>query len=202
MRRRAIVASAPALGALAGACGGTQAAPSNAAPGPGGTAAPRPAGTGTTGGTPVVTPAPTARFATVELEKGGTFTIELLPQLAPRWVANFVQKANAGFYNGLTFHRVEDWVVQGGDPTGTGAGGSSSIATEPTAARPFALGSVGVARGQDPRVSNDAQFFVVTKPADWLNNLYTLFGQVTEGMDTVLKIQRGDKMRRITTRTS
>lgn len=141
------------------------------------------------------------KTATVELEKGGSFTFELFGtgpanQSAPKTVENFVSKANAGYYNGLTFHRVEDWVVQGGDPKGNGTGGGS-MPTELND-RPFILGSVGVARGPDIRVSNDSQFFICTKPADWLNKQYTNFGQVTDGMDTVKKIAVGDKIKKIT----
>lgn len=135
------------------------------------------------------------KTATIDLEKGSSITIELFAQDAPKTVENFVKKADAGFYNGLIFHRVEDWVVQGGDPNGNGTGGGQ-MPTEINE-RPFVVGSVGVARGQDIRISNDAQFFICTKPAEWLNRLYTNFGLVTDGMDTVRRIQRGDKMARI-----
>ena len=135
------------------------------------------------------------KLATVELEKGGSFTFQLFPDIAPKTVQNFEQKANAGFYNGLTFHRVEDWVVQGGDPRGNGTGGG----TMPSELndRPFTAGSVGVARGPDIRINNDAQFFICKKPADWLNGQYTNFGQVTQGMDVVNAIRVGDKIKRI-----
>jgi peptidyl-prolyl cis-trans isomerase B (cyclophilin B) len=190
MRRRRLVsltAGAAGLAPLAAACGGTAA---------GGAAAPA-------GGTPGAA-AGGRKTATIELDKGGAITLELFPQLAPKWVDNFVQKANAGFYNGLTFHRVEDWVVQGGDPRGNGTGGGN-IPTELNE-RPFAAGSVGVARGPDIRVSNDAQFFIITKAAPpelggkWvqLDKQYTNFGQVTEGMDIVRRVQIGDKIKRIT----
>src|SRR5438874_10615867 len=68
---------------------------------------------------------PQGRFATIELDKGGQFTFQMFPDDAPHTVKNYVDKANQGFYNGLTFHRVEDWVVQGGDPSGNGTGGGS-----------------------------------------------------------------------------
>ena len=140
--------------------------------------------------------AKSGKSAVVELEKGGSFTIELFPDQALKTVQNFEQKATSGFYNGLTFHRVEDWVVQGGDPRGNGTGGGN-MPTELND-RPFAVGAVGVARGQDIRISNDSQFFVCTKPADWLNKQYTNFGQVIEGMEVVKGIKVGDKIKRIT----
>jgi cyclophilin family peptidyl-prolyl cis-trans isomerase len=133
----------------------------------------------------------------VELEKGGVFTIQLLPDVAPRTVQNFFEKAGNGFYNGLTFHRVEDWVVQGGDPRGNGTGGNMTLATE-LSDRPFGIGSVGVARlSNETRVSNDAQFFICLKPSPHLNGGYTNFGQVVAGMDVVQAIQRGDRIKQI-----
>ncbi|MBI3970686.1 MAG: peptidylprolyl isomerase [Chloroflexi bacterium] len=134
--------------------------------------------------------------AVVELEKGGSFTIQLFPDAAPKTVQNFEQKASQGYYNGLTFHRVEDWVVQGGDPRGNGTGGG----TMPSELndKPFVVGAVGVARGQDIRINNDSQFFICTKPAEWLNKTYTNFGQVSDGMDVVNGIKIGDKIRKIT----
>jgi cyclophilin family peptidyl-prolyl cis-trans isomerase len=144
--------------------------------------------------------APGNKTATIELEKGGTITIQLfgdpVPQGAPNTVKNFVQKANAGFYNGLTFHRVEDWVIQGGDPSGNGTGGG----TMPSELndRPFVVGAVGVARGPDIRINNDSQFFICLKESFHLNKQYTNFGQVTDGMNVAQGVKRGDKIKRIT----
>jgi peptidyl-prolyl cis-trans isomerase B (cyclophilin B) len=174
-RRRFIATSAAGLGAL------TAGAVAGCSPGNLGGAAPVASGAGKT--------------AVIELEKGGSVTLQLFPESAPKTVQNFEDKANKGFYNGLIFHRVEDWVVQGGDPRGDGRGGGQ-LPTE-LSDRPFTVGAVGVARGADVRISNDAQFFICTKPADWLNKQYTNFGQVTAGMDTVRTIQRGDKIKRI-----
>ena len=110
----------------------------------------------------------------------------------PGTIAHFEQKANDGFYDGLNFHRVEDWVIQGGDPTGTGAGGGKIPAEYNRL--PFSVGALGVARGPDKSRNSDCQFFIVTKDAMWLNGEYTNWGQVTEGMDVVKKISKGDKM--------
>src|SRR5207302_6962288 len=96
---------------------------------------------------------------------------------------NFIMKAESGFYKGLVFHRVEDWVVQGGDPKGDGTGGGL-MQTEINDI-PFVAGSLGVARGQNINVSNDSQFFITKSEANWLNQQYTNFGMVSGGMDVV-----------------
>jgi peptidyl-prolyl cis-trans isomerase B (cyclophilin B) len=132
----------------------------------------------------------------VELEKGGSFTIDCADAKAPKTVKNFVDKAKKGYFDGLTFHRVENWVVQGGDPTGTGRGGEK-MATELNDL-PFTAGAVGVARGPDIKVSNDSQFFVVTTDASWLDRQYANFGRISAGMDVVRTIRPGDKMRKVT----
>ena len=138
-------------------------------------------------------------WATIKTAKGD-IVMELYPKVAPKTVQNFIDKANAKYFDGLKFHRAEDWVMQGGDPLssdeskkaywGTGGG---NIDTE-LSGRPFVVGALGVARGQDIKISNDSQFFIVKKDAQFLNNQYTLFGQVTAGMDVVQKIQIGDKI--------
>lgn len=145
---------------------------------------------------PIATGVPT-KTATIELTKGGTIKVALRPDKAPNTVATFAGKANSGFYNGLKFHRVEPgFVVQGGDPLGTGFGGGQ----QPTELSdlPFCLGSIGIARGGDIRVSNDAQFFICTGACRFLDGMYTNFGQVTSGMDLVQGIKVGDTMKSIT----
>jgi len=134
----------------------------------------------------------------VELEKGGIFKIRLNPVAAPKASANFVQKANSGFYDNLTFHRVEPgFVVQGGDPLGNGTGGSNNLTGEYTNVM-FKTGSVGMASlsGRAPLV-NDAQFFVTLSDDKLSAQDYVLFGQVIEGMNFVGSIKVGDKIRRI-----
>lgn len=107
-------------------------------------------------------------------------------------IANFESKAKAGFFNGLKFHRVEDWVIQGGDPSGTGSGGGKMPAEYNTL--PFNEGALGVARGPDKPRNSDCQFFIVKNNSRFLDNEYTNWGQVIEGMDVVKKIATGDKM--------
>jgi cyclophilin family peptidyl-prolyl cis-trans isomerase len=111
-------------------------------------------------------------------------------------VTNFEEKAKAGYFNGLTFHRVEDWVIQGGDPEGTGGGGGDMPSEYNMV--PFGSGALGVARGPDPAVNNDSQFFITKTDAGWLDGQYTNWGQVTEGMDVVNAIAIGDKINSIT----
>ncbi len=135
------------------------------------------------------------KSAVIKTSKGD-IELTLFTPSAPNTVANFIKKAQSGFYNGLTFHRVEDWVIQGGDPSGNGTGGGN-MQTEINNL-PFVVGSLGVARGQDIRISNDAQFFITKKDSQFLNQQYTNFGQVTKGMDVVNKIQIGDKILGIT----
>ncbi|HKY50415.1 MAG TPA: peptidylprolyl isomerase [Candidatus Limnocylindria bacterium] len=151
-----------------------------------------------TGGTATATPTPTpgkATQATVELAKGGSFTFTLRPDKAPQTVERFAGKARSGFYDNLTFHRVEDWVVQGGDPRGTGTGGER-VPSEYNDLS-FKLGAVGIARGQDPAFNNDSQWFVVKRDSTFLDKQYTNFGQVTAGMDVVAGIKIGDKIKTI-----
>ena len=129
---------------------------------------------------------------------GGTTTATPTPpgaKATQATVERFAGKANSGFYNNLTFHRVEDWVVQGGDPKGTGTGGDR-VPSEYNDLS-FKLGAVGIARGQDPAFNNDSQFFIVKKDSTFLDKQYTNFGQVTAGMDVVAGVKIGDKIKTI-----
>lgn len=139
---------------------------------------------------------PKATTSAVLKTTKGNITITLFLKESPASSANFIAKAQNKLYNNLIFHRVEDWVVQGGDPKGTGAGGGK-MQTEINN-KPFVVGSVGVARGSDIRISNDMQFFIVKKEAAWLNGQYANFGVVTEGMEVVEKIEKRDKILSIT----
>lgn len=130
----------------------------------------------------------------------GDITVQLFATEAAKTVNNFAQKAKSGYYKGLIFHRVEDWVVQGGDPLGNGTGGGPLVTEVNT--EPFVVGSLGVAgvQGQNGQIiSNDSQFFITKKDASWLNGQYTNFGKVLSGMSVVNKLQVGDKILGITT---
>lgn len=139
---------------------------------------------------------PRASYSAVIKTTKGTIAVTLYSQAAPNTVKNFIDKAQSGYYNNLLFHRVENWVIQGGDPKGDGTGGGQ-MASELNDA-PFTKGSLGIARGQDIRINNDSQFFITKSDASWLNRQYTNFGIVTDGMDVVSKIQIGDKILGIT----
>lgn len=124
----------------------------------------------------------------------GDITLELRPDVAPKTVANYLGKWSRGECDNRTWHRVEDWVVQGCDPKGDGTGGNSTLATE-TSAESFTTGAVGVARKATPKeVSNDSQFFIVKKDSLFLNGEYTFFGRVISGLDVVNKLAIGDKI--------
>ena len=127
--------------------------------------------------------------------KSGTVTIEMLPDLAPKHVARIRELTRQGFYDGIVFHRVIDgFMAQTGDPTGTGRGGSGqNIAAEFTP-EPFVRGVVGMARAQNPD-SADSQFFIVFADAQFLNNNYTVWGKVTDGMAAVDQIKKAPKGR-------
>lgn len=127
--------------------------------------------------------------------KDGRVTIQLLPELAPQHVERIKVLARRGFYDNTPFHRViEGFMAQGGDPTGTGTGGSDlpDLAAEfspPSRAR-FVRGTCGMARTQNPNSAN-SQFFIMFAPASSLDGQYTIWGRVTAGMDAVDKIKRG-----------
>jgi cyclophilin family peptidyl-prolyl cis-trans isomerase len=131
-------------------------------------------------------------FATVKMAKGGEFVIQLYPDKAPRTVNSFVFLARDGYFNGVTFHRVLDgFMAQGGDPTGTGAGGPGYEFINEDSDLKFDKAGV-VAMANAGRDTNGSQFFITFAPADFLNGGYTIFGQVTEGMDVVNAITRRD----------
>jgi peptidyl-prolyl cis-trans isomerase B (cyclophilin B) len=135
--------------------------------------------------------------AVITMEKGGEFTIDFYQADAPRTVENFVTLAQKGFYDGLTFHRVQPGVlVHGGDPKGDGSGGPGySIKTEFNKQK-HVRGAVAMARLVTPD-SAGSQFYIVLAGASELDGQYTVFGKVTSGMDVVDKIALGDKMKTV-----
>jgi peptidyl-prolyl cis-trans isomerase B (cyclophilin B) len=153
---------------------------------------------GATDGLPVRN---TGHYAIIETERG-TIVLELYPEAAPKTVANFETLVNKGFYNNLTWHRVvPDFVIQGGDPDGTGAGGPGY--TVPAEIKEKHLrGSLATARQGDEvnpkRESSGSQFYICLTPQPSLDGGYTVFGGVIKGMDAVDQIQKGDHMKKIT----
>jgi peptidylprolyl isomerase len=123
--------------------------------------------------------------------KDGRVTIELLPNLAPNHVARIKELVSEKFYDGIVFHRVIDgFMAQTGDPTGTGAGGSGKKLDAEFSSEPHVRGIVSMARAANPN-SADSQFFIVLADSTYLDNQYTVFGKVTEGMEFVDKIKKG-----------
>jgi peptidylprolyl isomerase len=122
----------------------------------------------------------------------GRVIIELRPDLAPMTVAHIKELARKGFYDGLKFHRViAGFMAQTGDPLGTGSGGSGQTVKAEFTQTHFLRGSVGLARTDDPN-SGDSQFFICFQTADFLDGKYTLFGQVSKGMEFVDQIKKGE----------
>ncbi len=142
------------------------------------------------GGNPVVT---------IETDKGNII-FEMYPDVAPKTVARITELVKQGFYNGLTFHRVEPgFVIQGGDPKGDGTGGSGVKLKAEFNKKLHLLGTVAMARAQDPD-SADSQFYICLGPQSFLDGKYTVFGQVTDkpSLEVIQKIRRGDVMKKVT----
>ncbi len=129
----------------------------------------------------------------LDLSTGGTVEIVLRPDLAPQHIERIQALVRQGFYNGLTFHRViPDFMAQGGDPKGTGEGGSSlpDLKAEFTTV-PFLRGTVGMARTEQPDTAN-SQFFIMFVPHPELDGNYTVVGRVVKGMEAVDAIAPGE----------
>ena len=124
----------------------------------------------------------------------GVIKFKFYPKEAPKTVNRIIELIQSGFYNGLSFHRVvPGFVVQGGDPVGNGTGGSGQKLDAEFNNRRHVEGAVAMARAADPN-SADSQFYISLGTSPHLDNNYTVFGQVTEGMDVAKKIKMGDKM--------
>jgi peptidylprolyl isomerase/peptidyl-prolyl cis-trans isomerase B (cyclophilin B) len=146
------------------------------------------------------------QHAVVTMEKGGEIVIEFFPEDAPKTVENFVTLAKKGFYDGISFHRVEPgFVAQAGDPqTKTlpagdprlGSGGPGYKIKAEFNKQKHVRGTLAMARTQDPD-SAGSQFYICFKPAPFLDGQYTVFGQVTKGMEVVDAIKVGDRMKSV-----
>lgn len=136
--------------------------------------------------------------AVIDFENGEKIVIELYEKEAPNTVANFEKLANDNFYDGVIFHRViPGFVAQGGDPTGTGMGGPGYTIKCETEGNPHkhVPGSLSMAHaGKD---TGGSQFFLVHENQPHLDGVHTVFGQITEGLDTMLRIRQGDAMKSI-----
>jgi len=144
----------------------------------------------------------TNKVAIIKTAKGDV-TVVLNADVAPLTVSNFIYLAEEGFYNGLSFHRVEPgFVVQGGDPAGDGTGGPGyTVPAEISPNLKHSKGAVAMARLPDQinpeRASSGSQFYFALDALPFLDGQYTVFGEVTEGMDIVEKVQIGDKINEI-----
>ena len=134
--------------------------------------------------------------AIIEMENGGKITLELYPEKAPITVENFVKLAKSGFYNGIIFHRViAGFMIQGGDPTGTGMGGPGHNIKGEFAANgvpndiKHVRGVISMARAYDPN-SAGSQFFIMHADASYLDGQYAAFGKMLDGFETLDEIAR------------
>lgn len=140
--------------------------------------------------------------ATLETSRG-TIVVDLFAKDAPKTVNNFVFLAREGFYDGTVFHRViPDFMVQGGDPTGTGTGGPGYRFEDETKGNPnkHQVGSLSMANA-GPN-TNGSQFFITHVATDWLNGKHTVFGKVRSGQDVVDSVKQGDKLTSVTIQES
>jgi len=132
-------------------------------------------------------------YSAVMMIAGGEVIIELLAEVAPYTVNNFIFLAREGFYDGTTFHRViPGFVAQGGDPTGSGSGGPGYQFRDELNEVPFEQGIIGMANAGPG--TNGSQFYLMLDAAPHLTNRYTAFGRVTSGMEHVLAITPRDPM--------
>jgi peptidyl-prolyl cis-trans isomerase B (cyclophilin B) len=147
---------------------------------------------------PSMTIDPARKYSATFDTSKGSIVCDLFGKDAPKTVNNFVFLAREGFYNGTVFHRViADFMVQGGDPTGTGRGGPGYRFEDETKGNPnqHKVGSLSMANA-GPN-TNGSQFFITHVATDWLDGKHTVFGAVTSGQDVVNKIQQGDQLKSV-----
>lgn len=137
---------------------------------------------------------------TIEMENGGKIVAELYPDVAPNTVCNFISLANSGYYDGLIFHRcIEDFMIQGGDPEGTGMGGPGYVIKGEFTNNGFennlkhTVGVLSMARRSYPLDSAGSQFFIMVADYPYLDGDYATFGKVIEGMDVAMEIVSVEK---------
>lgn len=127
----------------------------------------------------------------------GDVVLRFFPDVAPLHVASFVKLARAGFYDGLSFHRVEPgFVIQGGDPSGNGTGGPGYRLEAEFSDKPHVKGTLAMARSSEPD-SAGSQFYICLGDARFLDGNYTVFGEVVSGQEVVDSIRRGDVMDKV-----
>lgn len=135
--------------------------------------------------------------ASIETAKG-TIQVELYPQHAPQTVNNFIFLAREGYYDGVAFHRViPNFVIQGGDPTGTGCGGPGYKFADETKGNPLKHGTGSLSMANAGPDSNGSQFFITHSPQPHLDGKHTVFGKVVAGQEVVDAIRAGDRIIRV-----
>ena len=135
--------------------------------------------------------------ATIETDKG-SIELELYPEHAPKTVNNFVFLAREGFYDDVSFHRViGDFMIQGGDPTGTGSGGPGYKFEDEVRGNPLKHETGVISMANAGPNTNGSQFFITHSPQPHLNGRHTVFGKVVEGQDVVDAVEQGDRIVRV-----
>ncbi len=135
---------------------------------------------------------------TIETDRGD-MNLEMYPEHAPKTVNNFVFLAREGFYDGIVFHRViSDFMIQGGDPTGTGTGGPGYRFEDEIAENPLKHETGVISMANAGPDTNGSQFFITHSPQPHLNGMHAVFGKVVQGQEVVNAIQQGDRMVRVT----
>jgi peptidyl-prolyl cis-trans isomerase B (cyclophilin B) len=142
---------------------------------------------------------PTQVYTVTLTTDKGDIVLDLYPANAPKTVNNFVFLAQDGYYNGVTFHRViNDFMIQGGDPTGSGRGGPGYTFEDETRGNPLVHDAGVISMANAGPSTNGSQFFITHSPQPHLNGKHTVFGKVVDGMDVVNSIRQGDHIQSIT----
>jgi len=142
---------------------------------------------------------PAKSYSTTFETSKGTIVIKMSPEHAPKTVNNFVFLAKEGFYDGITFHRViSNFMVQCGDPTGTGRGGPGYKFEDETKGNPLTHDTCVLSMANAGPNTNGSQFFITHSPQPHLNGKHTVFGKVTSGQDIVNAIRQGDILTKVT----
>lgn len=139
-----------------------------------------------------------AKTGYILMENGEKIELEFFPEAAPNTVKNFEELANSGFYDGLTFHRViPGFVSQGGDPTGTGAGGSGKTIKCETEGNPHKHEAGALSMAHAGKDTGSSQFFLVHESQPHLDGVHTVFGRITSGLDVARNMKNGDVMKEV-----
>lgn len=142
---------------------------------------------------------PNKSYRVVMQTNRGVMELELYPEHAPKTVNNFVFLVREGYYDGVSFHRViDDFMIQGGDPTGNGRGGPGYKFEDELAGNPLKHERGVISMANAGPNTNGSQFFITHSPQPHLNGNHTVFGKIVQGLDVVDAVQQGDKMEKLT----